>query len=427
MSCDDFAALDAVLGGSELAWIRQRAREHLTAGRLLPARMTLREPSDGQRRAYAELVGRPLRLRGPLAVTTSEIDSVLRQSGIASDGLVSALELLEGPIARRTDVEREQREAWDAAFTPLFEAVAARADDAATGARLAVWLDDLRIASRRLGATPDDAREPLAALVRVVEALPTPPEPLARFAARTLDSAHALDDDRPLAGIAVRAAAAIGGVAPPEAGVVDAAWRRRAWASVGVVRDELSSTVLVLGMPGDPRTVTGQILEQGRAAGEPLVLTLRQLRDVVVPDSLGGTVVSCCENPSVVAASAEALGARCAPLVCTAGQPGAAVTALLRSCSDVGARLRHHGDFDPSGVGIMALLQRRHGVGPWRFGAEDYAAAVTMRPAVPRAWLTDVALTTPWDLELAAVMRTAGVKIEEEMVLDGLLADLERS
>jgi uncharacterized protein (TIGR02679 family) len=266
----------------------------------------------------------------------------------------------------------------------------------------------------------DDARSG----VGIVAALPTDgPETLAHFAARTLDGAHALDDDRSLAGPAVRAAAAIGDVALPGDGVVDAAWRRSAWAAVGVIRDELSSTVLVLGLPGRPETTSGRILELARTAGEPLVLTLRQLRETVVGD-LRGCVVSCCENPSVVAAAAEAHGSRASPLVCTAGQPGRATAELLRSCAAAGGGIRHHGDFDPSGLRIMGLMQRRHGAVPWRFGARDYDAAVTRRPGVPRAWSADEVPATPWDAALEESMRRVGVQIEEELVIEGLLADL---
>jgi hypothetical protein len=54
--------------------------------------------------------------------------------------------------------------------------------------------------------------------------------------------------------------------------------RRVAWAAAGVHLDELSSLVLCLGLPGDTRTALGRMLAACRQAGQPGVLTLRQLR-----------------------------------------------------------------------------------------------------------------------------------------------------
>lgn len=94
---------------------------------------------------------------------------------------------------------------------------------------------------------------------------------------------------------------------------------------------------------------------------------------------LAGATVSVCENPVVLAAAAERLGPGCPPLVCTGGQPGAAVTALLRLLIAAGARVRHHGDFDWGGVSIATCCTRgsrsfrggstRRSIAGWRLGA----------------------------------------------------------
>lgn len=63
---------------------------------------------------------------------------------------------------------------------------------------------------------------------------------LSVFAADTLGSAHALDDGTPLATIALSGVRALTGH-PDGAG---AAWRRAAWAPAGLLRDDVSSTVL---------------------------------------------------------------------------------------------------------------------------------------------------------------------------------------
>jgi uncharacterized protein (TIGR02679 family) len=69
-----------------------------------------------------------------------------------------------------------------------------------------------------------------------------------------------------------------------------------------------------------------------------------------------GTSARCpvriCENPVVVAAAADELGARCQPLVCVGGQPSAAGWRLLELLAAGGAEFGHHGDFDWGGVRI---------------------------------------------------------------------------
>lgn len=192
------------------------------------------------------------------------------------------------------------------------------------------------------------AQIPGAAVARVVAALPAEGVALSHLAACVLGDAHALDDDRSAATLVLGAARVLGGM-PEGSG---AAWRRGVWASVGVLKDELSSTVPVLNLPGAPATATGPALSALAGAGQPAVPTLRRL--VAEPGSVrwAGERVSVCENPAVVAAAADRWGAACAPLVCLQGEPSAAALTLLRGAADGGAALRSHADFDPGGVRI---------------------------------------------------------------------------
>ena len=201
--------------------------------------------------------------------------------------------------------------------------------------------------------------------------------------------------------------------------------RRRVWASVGVVVSDVVAPALTLGLPGDGgRTPTGRALGEWQAVGEPVHLSLRQLVAHPPAWSAAGTLrdveVSVCENPAVVQAASDALGLACAPLVCTAGWPSAAVDAVLEQVLAAGARLRHHGDLDWYGVAIHAALADQHGARPWRMTGVDYLARV--RPDGPT--LTGPPRDTPWDPALAAVMAERGVAVHEEQALDLLLADL---
>ncbi|MCX6462277.1 MAG: TIGR02679 family protein, partial [Pseudonocardiales bacterium] len=260
----------------------------------------------------------------------------------------------------------------------------------------------------------------VAQLVAVVEAWESRraegagPEPVGRFAERVLGSAHGLDADRPLTALAFGAARALTG-ATDGAG---AAWRRDVWASVGLLRDELSSTALVLGLRGDT-SPTGRALTALADAGEPAVLTLRQLRVSPLPD-LTGSTVSVCENPVVLAEAADRLGPATAPLVCLNGQPGAAVMAVLHAAVAAGARLRHHGDFDWGGLRIGNLLHARLPITPWRFDAAAYRAAGD-GDGEP---LRGSPVACAWDPELTDALSATGRAVEEERVIDDLLGDL---
>jgi uncharacterized protein (TIGR02679 family) len=73
-----------------------------------------------------------------------------------------------------------------------------------------------------------------------------------------------------------------------------------------------------------------------------------------------------CENPSIVAAAATTLGARCPPLICTAGWPNTAVAAILDAAESAGMAIRVHADGDDAGAAIAARVLTRAGARPWR-------------------------------------------------------------
>jgi uncharacterized protein (TIGR02679 family) len=95
---------------------------------------------------------------------------------------------------------------------------------------------------------------------------------------------------------------------------------------------------------------------------------------------------------------------------------------LLRALGTSGARLVHHGDFDWGGIRIGNVLHRRLPVELWQFDTEAYLrAADAVAPCQP---LVGAPVYASWDPRLSETMRRAAQRIEEELVLDGLLADL---
>jgi uncharacterized protein (TIGR02679 family) len=325
---------------------------------------------------------------------------------------------LTGPITIRAAAAAAAERRWAAAFARIEAATAARP-------QLAEWVDRVQVtgAVKRLaGGSPDRASELFDGVVSVVAALPCRGESLSAFAARVTGRAHALDDGSPLGTLALGAARALAGLEAPGSGESPAEARREAWAAVGVLCDELSSTVLTLGLPGDA-SATGRVLTAAGAGGEPVWLTLRQLvRSPPQWELAGLGRVLVVENPSVVALAADTLTAHRTPIVCTSGQPRAAAMVLLRSLAVAGVPLLHHGDFDWGGLTIGNLLHRRLPVKSWQFDGDAYLRSVAAHPhAAP---LTGSPTEASWDPALADAMRTAGRRIEEELVAEELLREL---
>jgi uncharacterized protein (TIGR02679 family) len=401
--------------GEPAAWLVRRARDRLEAGRPLTGTVTLPAATQEQRRAVERLTGRAARSGESLSVSLTEVDRILRDSGAAPGGLAEAVTRLTGPLR---DLGRERADlaaAWDAAFASLDAAL----DDRDELAQWRAWLDATGVV-RRLAPDPDQAGLLVAQAAAVLRRLPSRGIPIGRLAAECCGDAHALDHGRPVGTIVLSAVRALAGLPSATEGTADS--RRAAWAAVGVHLDELSSLVLCLGLPGDTRTALGRTLASCHEVGQPAVLTLRQLRCHDEP--LRAARVRICENPVVIAAAADELGARCQPLVCVGGQPSAAGWQLLELLTVGGAVFGYHGDFDWGGVRIAGAVHNRVNCRPWRYDHVAYQAAVAAHPPVAPVGLVGGPASTPWDPELANAMRHHNRRIEEELTLDALLQDL---
>jgi len=406
----DPVRLERLLGGEDLAWLVARVRRRLESGASVETVVKLADATTRQRTAVQRLLGRPPVAGRTLTVSLPEVDRMLRESGTCPGGLQEAVVALTGEVVDRQAVTTALEQAWQRAFEPLSEAVVQRPD-------LAVWLAELRRSGlvRRLAGRPEVAGPLLDRLATIISCLPAAGEPLGRFAARVAGRAHALDDGEPLATLALGVARTLSGLEPGGG----AEWRREVWASVGILCDELSTTVLTLGLPGNGSSATGQALGALREAGQPAVLTLRQVvRDEIAPGVRRAFV---CENPVVVATAADELGPASAPLICTGGQPSAAVMHLLRQLAAAGTDLAYHGDFDWGGIRIGNVVFERLPARPWRFGADEYRSTAT---SLHGPALSDSPVSASWDPNLRPAMESVGNAIEEEQVLDLLLTDL---
>ncbi len=224
------------------------------------------------------------------------------------------------------------------------------------------------------GAATARAQELRRAFEQVPPLGSTPEQQLlAVIAARAFGDAHALDRERALGRAAARLAAHLQAARsgePLQDPLSSAQAWRDAWSGVGIACDEVSSTVLVLGVPLRGPAPAAALT---RAAGrEPVWLTLRSLRQRPLPEP-GVTEAFVCENPSVIEAAADRLGSGSAPLICTFGRPNLAATTLLRALAEAGVTLHIGADGDDTGRAIVAgLLALAPGSLPWRTHAGVY-------------------------------------------------------
>ena len=273
----------------------------------------------------------------------------------------------------------------------------------------------------RFGLTSAD----LAAALDAIRRLPVTGLSRPQFAADAFGDAHALDPGTVRESLVLRGLAARDGESVP----TGQAARRLAWEQAGVLPDLVSSTCLLAGVrPGvDPgpalAAAPSSALDRlwvAASAGDPIHLTGWDLRSL--PGSWRGVPrVLVCENPQVLEAVVGRFGAA-VPVVCTSGQPSLVAMDVLRRLAAGGARLDYHGDFDWPGIAITNRLIEAVGVRPWRMDATDYVVG-SRRTVLP---LLGGPGTADWSAELTRAMRDGGIAVHEEVVLDLLLAGLEK-
>jgi len=409
----DQERLEALLGGPDLAWLRARVRSRLEAGRGVTGTATLRHPRPDQREAVERLLGRRPAAGTTLTVPLAEVDRLLRGAGVCA-GLATAVVALDGPVHDRRARRAQEEAAWNDAFA---EAHRACHDHPWAS----VWLDELVATglARRLAQDPAEGAQLLRAATDVLASLPAVGLGREQLAATVLSDSHALDDDRAVTTLVLKALQHRNDLGTASGPLPSGEERRLLWATAGVLLGGLARPALALGLRAAGRGLSDRLLVACADEGEPVRLTLRQL--LRHPPDLSGLArrrVFVCENPAVVAAAADQLGVGSAPLVCVEGQPASAVQTLLRHLAAAGADLCYHGDFDWAGVQIAGLVFDRFQAGPWRFDSSSYASS----PAGPP--LRGNPMATPWDPDLADRMVHRGVAVHEEQILDRLLDDL---
>jgi len=429
--------------GYDRLWVR--CRESLErSGRDLGRSIQLSDLNEIERRAVAGLIGR---LPGSgVRIPLGDLDAKLIDA--VDTGLVGWLEHIGGPLRDRP-AERATRAAGLRQLRNLVEAHALWATDWAPA-----WLDGLDSDGLLSRMINEDASADLERALAVLEALPVdvapasgrapssqpasrPPAsgrlaeakavrrghrpvsavPLAVFAAMSTGDTKTLSQTR-VASLVERALSLRAGCATPSTSLE----RRRLWAEFGVQLDDVSSTVLLLNVDARRDSMLGTVLADAKVHGEPVVVTLRQLRrwDVTITSPH----VFVCENPAVVATAAGRLGTASAPIVCTGGVATDAFWQLGDAVARSGSTMNVHADFDAAGVNIAGSAIERYGAEPWRFSSLDYLAAVKTYGGLELPVAKGDVGQTPWDPPLSSAIASAGKVVFEELVINDLIEDL---
>lgn len=393
------------LGRPELRPLVDELARRFAAGDT-PASVTLRDLPAASRHAIADLLGAD---RTPAANHRVPVRKLVAGLGLLSvHELRAVIDALRGPLpdrraAREADrVERESLWSWLGT-----EAGALKL--AGMDSRLGSWVEEQRAAGARGGVELHRGRLELA--LAVLRRLPSEGISLAALANDATGDPHALDHGRTLSGMVLDAIAWAFG----RQKAVDAETGRSLWETAGVVPDPHSSTVLALGLPGDDRTPLGRWLSACTATGEPVVLSLANLRRWPVDAVASSSRIYVVENPSLIAEASSRR--RAPPLVCTSGRPTIAAVTLLRQLTAGGAAAYQHADFDPTGLAITAWLAERAGTVPWKMSSSDYLASLPA--SAPEFGGTPPA--TPWDPALREVLSEQRRALYEEEIRAQLL------
>lgn len=199
---------------------------------------------------------------------------------------------------------------------------------------------------------------------------------------------------------------------------VDPVGIRALWETAGVSVDALSSRVLVLGYRVAENHTVARWLNDAADEGVPFPVTVDMLARGPLTNSSSTLFV--CENIAVLAAAARTLGSNSPSLICTDGQPSAAVHRLLASRGP-DTDIEWRADFDWAGLHMVKRAMDRYSASPWRMDVDSYRRALDARNSEPlKGHPTD----SPWDPELSVALRDSGRAVMEERLIPDLLADL---
>ena len=397
----------------------ERVAQRLERQGLVPTgRITVAGLDREARAALGQLLGQHL-TRDRVQLDLAELDSIVRNRLGVSEGLVGACEgVLQRPLVDRVLVREQSRQVRD-------EPIAAMRAAVAEWPREREWASEWIADVSRLGLLAR-AEAPVTTAVQAVhlvdlliparEAPAAASRGLARneLAARECGDAHALDDGSVLAAVVLRGLALAAELPLPTL----PRHRRELWQAFGVEHDQVSTSVLTLGIRSRTDDALGTRLALAAGDFDPVHLTARNVAALGIDDLVADRVLVC-ENPRVLEVAANLRGPGTV-MVCTMGNPVIVVVDFLLKMAEAGATLDYHGDFDWPGLAIAARVADATGARPWHMDADDYREAVA--DARGTLMLEGMPGPSPWDPPLARQMAETGLAVHEEALLPDLIS-----
>jgi uncharacterized protein (TIGR02679 family) len=252
--------LRKTLGDPGLQWLLTKLIRRLERGRPLQGVVTLQQLTAQQREALGRLLGRGVNSGPAVVVNLKEIEQLLVNAGVCST-LRQAVETLSGPIANRRQQAIESQQAWARLFRDIESLSCHRAS-------MKPWIQDLEkggLLLRLSGKDLETARSLLERATEIVAKLPAPGITLAELAASCAGDSHALDLGSQLSALVLRWVKRASGIET----FTNADERRTAWASVGILCDELSAPLLILNLRASGNSTTARAMNIHAETGEP--------------------------------------------------------------------------------------------------------------------------------------------------------------
>ena len=373
-------------------------------------KITIPDASPDARRAVDRLLGR-VSSAGQLTVPFGRLNEALSRAGTTA---VAVAVKACGPVVDRSAVRADKAASSQRSWETIL------AHPTAGEPALVAWLELIKASG---GLARSGGEHAVISALDVLGVLPQDGAPTGRpvLAAAILGGEHYLDDNTPIGRLVTAGLAARLGAPTP----TTAAARAALWAASGVAFDAVSAPALTLGLRPAANGPLTEAAARWADSGVPLPIPAAAVA-AERWNLAAGTLVSVCENPSVIEAASNRFGTQAPPMLCVAGMPGRAVTSLLDQLVLGGAQVRYHGDFGAGGITIANLIISRHMAQPWLMSVGDHQRAVERLSANsrPPAPLRGRVPAASWDCDLAASIVACGFEVTEEHVLDDLLDDV---
>ncbi len=222
-----------------LRWVLDRIIGRLAVGRPLHGMLVRSNATPDERRAVDDLLGRKSTAGTQLTLDLDTLEHTLRCAGLINTLADVALACHGAVENRRAESDRERSE-WQAVFTAARLLCDGRPP-------LLAWVNAVAgngTLKRLAQGDREKAAKLLECAFQVLERDSREEVLLATLAAECAGDSHALDRGQPLGTLCLRGIVAAHGVD----GQQSADARREAWATVGVVIDDLSAPALVLNL-----------------------------------------------------------------------------------------------------------------------------------------------------------------------------------